>query len=60
MRLTCMQCKKTLRTFDEDEFSTVLYSDDGIYFFCNKVCKEKWDYPVSPGATSEDHQRPSI
>jgi YHS domain-containing protein len=34
-----MQCKQSLTL---DETSELLYCDEGIYFFCSKVCSEKW------------------
>ena len=50
MKLICMHCKKTLKTFHDDELSVLLNSDAGVYFFCNKDCKDKWFQP----ATSQD------
>lgn len=46
-----MQCNKTLKAFHDDEFLKFLYSDEGVYFFCNKDCKDKWSQSV---VTEED------
>jgi YHS domain-containing protein len=42
-----MHCKKTLRIVHQDELSTLLYSDAGVYFFCSKECKNQWAFPVA-------------
>jgi YHS domain-containing protein len=47
MKLICMHCKKTLRIVHQDELSTLLYSDAGVYFFCSKECKNQWAFPVA-------------
>jgi YHS domain-containing protein len=48
MKLICMHCKKTLRIVHQDELSTLLYSDAGVYFFCSKKCKDQWAFPIAP------------
>ncbi len=45
MMLTCVQCAKT---FTKDDPVTVHLSDDGLYFFCTRECKDSWLYPVDP------------
>ena len=47
MKLICMHCKKTLRIVHQDELSTLLYSDAGVYVFCSKKCKNQWAFPVA-------------
>lgn len=39
MRLPCTGCKKS---FSPGEFFELLYSDDGIYFFCSEECRNVW------------------
>jgi len=46
MKLACSQCNKTLKNLDEDDFTKLLYSDEGVYFFCSKGCKDSWPPPV--------------
>lgn len=41
MMLTCVNCKKT---FTQGDPAKVTCSDDGIFFFCDKDCKEKFVY----------------
>jgi hypothetical protein len=55
MELVCMQCKKTLKTADDDELSKVLFGGDGVYLFCSKGCQQKWVYnpPTGPDSVSE-------
>jgi YHS domain-containing protein len=45
MILRCSACKKTLT---ENDPSTTCHGNEGVYFFCNRMCKEKWDYLVAP------------
>ena len=57
MKLICVHCKKTLKTFHDDDLSAVLYNDDGVYFFCSRDCKEKWSRLVAPqNALDSIHQ----
>jgi ribosomal protein L24E len=44
MRLLCMCCKES---FSPGDFFELLYSDDGIYFFCSEECRNKWVFPVT-------------
>jgi hypothetical protein len=39
-----MQCKET---FLLGNFFEVFYSDEGIYLFCSKECKDKWSTPAN-------------
>lgn len=39
MMLTCVKCKEV---FKKDDPVSVLCSNDGIYFFCSKECKDSW------------------
>ena len=41
MMLTCVNCKTT---FTQDDPAKVICSDDGIFFFCDKDCKDKYVY----------------
>ena len=41
MMLTCVNCKTT---FTQDDPAKVICSDDGIFFFCGKDCKDKFVY----------------
>ena len=38
---TCINCKAT---FPQDDPAKVICSDDGIFFFCDKDCKDKFLY----------------
>ena len=60
MKLICVHCKKTLKTFPEDDLSAVLYNDDGVYFFCSRNCKEKWSHLVAPQNELDNIQEASI
>ena len=60
MKLICMHCKKTLRIVHQDELSTLLYSDAGVYLFCSKECKNQWAVPVAPEKDFDKLQQPSI
>jgi hypothetical protein len=60
MKLICMHCKKTLRIVHEDELSTLLHSDAGVYLFCSKKCKNQWAFPVAPEKDFDKLQQPSI
>jgi len=60
MKLICMNCKKTLRIVHQDELSTLLYSDAGVYFFCSKKCKNQWAFPIAPEKDFDKLQQPSI
>ena len=42
MKLACSQCKKTLKTLEQDDLTMLLHSDEGVYFFCSKDCKDAW------------------
>jgi hypothetical protein len=46
MRLACSQCDKTLKIFDQDDLSSMLHSDEGVYFFCSQGCKDAWPHPI--------------
>jgi len=59
MKLICMHCKKTLRIVRQDELSTHLYSDAGVYFFCSNECKNQWAFPIAPKKDSDKLQQPS-
>ena len=43
MLFTCVNCKAT---FTKDDPAMVTCSDDGIFFFCDKDCKDKFVYPA--------------
>ena len=60
MRLTCTHCNRTLKTLDDDELSTFLYRDDGVYLFCSSDCKDAWAYPVTPKKERDNAQHTSI
>jgi len=60
MRLSCMHCNKTIKTFYEDELSTFLHKDDGVYFFCSITCKDEWAYPITPKKDHDNSQHTSI
>jgi hypothetical protein len=60
MKLICAHCKKTLKTFHDDDLSACLYKDDGVYFFCSRDCKEKWSRPVAPQTKIDSRRQPSI
>jgi len=55
-----MHCKKTLRIVHQDELSTLLYSDAGVYFFCSKQCKNQWAFPIAPEKDFDKLQQHSI
>ena len=57
MEPICSLCKKTLTKNDS---VTCCYGNEGVYFFCSKECKDKWDCPVVPEKTTCELQRPSI
>ena len=57
MRLPCMWCKEA---FSPGEFFELLYSDEGIYFFCSEECRNIWASPVTPENKPENLQQPSI
>ena len=42
MKLVCSQCNKTLKTLEQDDLTMLLHSDEGVYFFCSKSCKDAW------------------
>jgi ribosomal protein L24E len=42
MKLACSQCNKTLKTLEQDDLTMLLHSDEGVYFFCSKSCKDAW------------------
>jgi len=46
MKLACSQCNKILKTLDEDDLTRLLHSDEGVYFFCSKACKDSWPHPI--------------
>ena len=46
MKLACSQCKKTLKTLEQDDLTMLLHSDEGVYFFCSKDCKDAWPNPI--------------
>jgi hypothetical protein len=46
MKLLCSQCKKTLKTLEQDDLTMLLHRDEGVYFFCSKGCKDAWLHPV--------------
>jgi hypothetical protein len=52
MRITCMQCHRTLKAFGDDDFLKFLYIDEGVYFFCSLECKGRWVPPAV--VTAED------
>ena len=56
MKLTCIQCEKSFSFCDSVE---VLYSDEGIYFFCNEYCRDNWASEVALLSESEDLQQSS-
>jgi ribosomal protein L24E len=57
MRITCAQCKKT---FYKDDLHKVVFSDDGIYFFCSKMCMDNWNYVIVPSNVSSETEQPSV
>ena len=60
MKLICMHCKKTLRIVHQDELSTLLHSDAGVYIFCSEKCKDKCALHVAPEKDFDKLQQPSI
>ncbi len=46
MKLSCSQCNKTLKTLEQDDLTMLLHSDEGVYFFCSKGCKDEWFKPM--------------
>ena len=46
MKLSCSQCNKTLKTLEQDDLTMLLHSDEGVYFFCSKGCKDAWFSPI--------------
>ena len=46
MKLSCSQCNKTLKTLEQDDLTMLLHSDEGVYFFCSKGCKDSWFKPM--------------
>lgn len=57
MRLPCMCCKES---FSQGDLLEIVYSDEGIYFFCSKECNEKWVSQIAPENESESLQQLSI
>ena len=47
MKLSCSQCNKTLKALEQDDLTTFLHSDKGVYFFCSQGCKDAWPHPIS-------------
>ena len=39
MMLTCVNCKTAIT---QDDLAKIICSDDGIFFFCDKDCKDKF------------------
>ena len=60
IKLTCMHCSKTLKTFINDEFYAFLYSDDPVYVFCGKDCMDEWSCTVTPEKDFDAPQHPII
>ena len=60
MKLICVHCKKTLKTFHDDDLAAVLCNDHGVYFFCSRDCKEKWSRLVTPQNELEKIRQASI
>ena len=60
MKLICMHCKKTLRIFHQDELSTLLYSDAGVYVFCSKKCKNQWAFSIVSSEDVDKFQQTSM
>ena len=50
MMLTCVACGKT---FTREDPVTVHLSDDGMYFFCTRECKDNWLHPAEETMDSE-------
>jgi hypothetical protein len=50
MMLTCVACRKT---FTREDPVTIHLSDDGMYFFCTRECKDNWLYPAEEAIDSE-------
>jgi hypothetical protein len=46
MKIACCQCNKTLKTLEQDDLTMLLYSDEGVYFFCSRVCKDAWPQTI--------------
>lgn len=58
MRLPCTWCKES---FFQGELFELLYSDDGIYFFCSEECSNMWASIVAHKKKEcENLQQPSI
>jgi hypothetical protein len=55
MKLVCSQCNKTLKTLEQDDLTMLLHSDEGVYFFCSKSCKDAW-----PSATITEEELDSL
>ncbi len=60
MRLRCMHCNKTLKTFHNDELSAFLHRDDEVYYFCSRDCKDKWTSPIAPKKDFDSPQHPTM
>ncbi len=59
-RLTCRQCKKTLKTYHNDELSVYLHSDEGVYIFCSRDCSREWSCHLTPGKNYGNANHPAI
>ena len=59
-RLTCSHCKKTLKTFHNDELAAFLHRDEGVYIFCNRDCRREWACPITPGKDHGKAKHPSF
>jgi hypothetical protein len=46
MNLTCSQCNKILKTLEQDDLTMLLHSDEGVYYFCSRVCKDAWPHTI--------------
>ena len=44
MKLACTQCNKILKTLEQDDLTMLLHSDEGVYCFCSKGCKDAWPH----------------
>jgi hypothetical protein len=60
MRLTCAHCKKTLKDFPKDDLSALLYSDEGVYLFCGKECKDQCFCTFPQDKDFDGRQQPTL
>lgn len=57
MRLPCIWCKES---FSSCDFFGLLYSDEGIYYFCSLQFRDSQASPVVPENEFENLPHPAI